>query len=431
MTLAMPVRRPASYYQRDWVLACRDRQSFHSLPLAWELRGPLDVAALLSAVSGLVHRHDALRTAFAPRGDDVDQLVWPMVDYDLSIVDGLDESAVADRIVVEAERARLVDAAPLWHGLLFRLGPQRHVLALFVHHLIFDGWSHGVLHDELVRCYRGATNGHAPRLPALNVQAGDHADWERGRRDEAVEQWWRENLRDLPPLSALPRPGGRFISAPLAEVSPARVERLRALAAEHGAGLNTALLATVLVARRASTGDDAVIGITRAGRDRPELQRVVGPLLDHIPVRVRMAGARSFGDILGRTHRAHQEAVARALPLGRIRQVVPDDLTDRGGRLYDTRYNYLPNTATRRAVVSTSDGTALELAPFAVDPLRLAPRHTEDHPEVLPLSFILRRNAGGDVGGEVCGHDGTHPPASLAAIAHDVDAALAELTGPA
>jgi hypothetical protein len=413
------------------VLACRDGQSFYSLPLAWDLNGPLDRDALVRAIGDLMRRHDALRTAFQPRDDEVDQLVWPAVEVDLAMVDltGQPLNTVDARIVAEAERPRAVHTAPLWHGLLMRLGPQRHVLALFVHHLIFDGWSHGVLHDELVRCYRGAASGRPPKLPGLAFQIGDYARWERGRRDAGVEDWWRQNLASLPPLSSLPPVGGRFISTPLPDIPRGATERMRTLAGEHGAGLNTALLAVTLAARRAITGDDAIVGVTRAGRERPELQRIVGPLLDHVPVRVDMSAARTFPELLVRVHRAYQEAMSRPLPLGRIRQVVPDDLTSRGGRLFDTRYNYLPGGSARTAVVSTSDGAELRISPYAVDPMRLAPRHTEDHPEVLPLSYVLRRDPNGEMAGEVCGHDLLHPADRLSVVAEEFTDTLLSVLG--
>jgi hypothetical protein len=413
------VRRRSSYYQRDWVLACEEGRTFYSLPLVWSLQGPLDVPSLVRVLEELTHRHEALRTAFGVRGDDVDQLVWPTVDIDLSIVDCLDEASAVDRIVTEAERPRQVDTAPLWHGVLYRLGPRRHLLALFVHHLVFDGWSHGVLHDELVRCYRAAVTGQPSRLPVLRSHAGDHAEWEREHRDEAAESWWRENLRGLPALSRLPDVGGRFVSVPLPLVPAEDVASLRRVAAAHTAGMSSALLAVVLATRRRLAGDDAIVGVTRAGRDRPGTHRAVGPLLDHVPVRVDLRGARNFPDVLDRTHRAHQEAVTRALPLGRIRQIVSDDLTSRGGRLYDTRFNYLPGSPAAPALVRASDGDGLSISPYPLDPLRLTPRHTEDHPEVLPLSFVLRRLPGGEVGGEVCGHDSLLPALLEAAVAFE------------
>jgi Condensation domain len=415
MTTMTALRLPSSYYQRDWVLACRDATSHFSTPLAWRFAGPIDPEALVRALAELARRHDALRTSFRARHDEVDQLVWPNVDVPFELVDAGSESDVDIRIIAESGRPRALEVAPLWHAILFRIGPQEHVLALFIHHLVFDGWSHGVLHDELVRCYRAAVEGRAPRLPTLSVHMGDFAHWQRGRCEAETEDWWRERLRDLPPLSALPVPGGRFITRPVPAVRPGTTATLRALTDAHGTGLTVGLLTAVVFARRRVVGDDVVIGVTRAGRERPALQRVVGPLLDHVPVRVDASGPPNLRELMLRVHRSYQNATARVLPLGRIRQVVPDELTGRGGRLFDTRYNYLPATAATVAIAGE-----VTIAARPIDPVRLTPRHTEDHPEVLPLSYILYRPPDGEVTGAVCGHDGIHSGDSLDRVAAEL-----------
>ena len=266
-TIAAPRAYPASYYQRDWVLACRDATSFYSTPLAWDLCGPLEPELLTRALVSLTERHDALRTAFCARGQDVEQLVWPAVDVPLRVVDlaGTADPAaeLEDRLVLEAERPRVLDRPPLWHAQLLRLRPGHHVLAIFIHHLVFDGWSHGVLHDELVRCLRAAAEGRPPRLPALRLGVGEFAEQERTLRDREAERWWSDRLAALP--SVVPPPlGGRFVSCPLpavpAEVGPG----LRRLADEVGVGMSEAVLATVVAARRLEVGDDVVVGVTRA-----------------------------------------------------------------------------------------------------------------------------------------------------------------------
>lgn len=401
-----PVTAPATYYQRDWVLACRDERSHFTTPLAWDLDGELDTDVLLTALRTLTARHDSLRTSFRVRGADVRQVVWPVVAVDLQVVDVASDGEVEARIVLETERPRFVSVAPLWHGLVYRLGRHRHVLALFVHHLVFDGWSHGVLHDELVRCYRALIAGRSPRLPPLRVTPGDFARWERERRDPELERWWRTELGALPPILPPPPLGGRFVSVPLPPVPPAAVT--------EPAGPSTALLAAVCAARRADAGADLIVGVTRSGRERPLLQRVLGPVLDHVPVRVDLSGEPTFRELVARVHRSYRAAVAHQLPLGRIRQVVPDDLTARGGRLYDTRFNYLPTTTTPPGVAGP-----LTITPRAIAPTSVSPRHTEEHPEVLPLSYVVRHGQYGTLEGEICGPDTMFSVDRLHAIAAD------------
>lgn len=396
-----PAILPATYYQRDWVLACQDGWSHFTTPLAWDLTGELDVDVLRAALRTLTGRHESLRTSFRVRGEEVWQAVWPDVEIDLRTVDlaaeGGVDGDVGARIVAETERPRVVSVAPLWHGLVFRLGRHRHVLALFVHHLVFDGWSHGVLHDELVRCYRSLAAGRAPKLPELRLQPGDFARWERERQDPELERWWRAQLGTLPPILPAPPLGGRFVSASLPPIPRAAVAGLTV----DGVGASTALLAAVCAARRCVSGaDDLVVGVTRSGRERPRLQRIVGPLLDHVPVRVDLSGGPTFRELLARVHRSYRAAVEHRLPLGRIRQVVPEDLTARGGRLHDTRFNYLPHSATR-----PGEAGPLVITPRPLAPTSIAPRHTEDHPEVLPLSYVLRHGPDGRLEGEICGPD--------------------------
>lgn len=424
MTGTAPAVLPATYYQRDWVLACQDERSHFTTPLAWDLVGELDVDVLRAALRTLTHRHDALRTSFRVRGADVRQVVWPDVEIDLRCVDlaaeggpGVEGGAVEARVVAEAERPRAVSVAPLWHGLVLRLGRHRHVLALFVHHLVFDGWSHGVLHDELVRCYRSLVAGRAPRLPRLALRPGDFAAWERERRDPELERWWRAELDALPPLLPVPPVGGRFVSAALPPVPPDAVRELTGQAV----GPSSALLAMVAAARGRLTGDgDVVVGVTRSRRERPGLQRVLGPLLDHVPVRVDLSGGPTFRELLARVHRSYRAAVAHQLPLGRLREVAPVDLAARGGRLHDTRFNYLPHAAARPGAAGP-----LVITPRTVPPTSIAPRHTEDHPEVLPLSYVLRHGADGTLAGEICGPDTMFDRARLTALATE----FAELVG--
>jgi hypothetical protein len=414
--IAAPQHYPASYYQRDWVLACQDATSFYSTPLAWDLYGPLEPEQLAAALSALTERHDALRTAFCTRGRDVEQLVWPAVDVPLRTVDlaGTADpvAELEDRLVREAERPRPLDRPPLWHVQLLRLRPGHHVLAMFIHHLVFDGWSHGVLHDELVRSLRAAVRGRPPRLPALRLGVGEFAAHERTLRDRESERWWSDRLVALPPVAPPPL-GGRFVSCPLPPVPAAVGMDLRRLADEVGVGVSEALLAAVVAERRLEVGDDVVIGVTRARRDEPESHRVIGPLLDHLPVRVDTSDGITVGELLERVHQAHRAARRRTLPLGLIRQVVRGDLSATGGRLFDTRFNYMPSASSGEAVLA--DG--VRILPRAVDPVRQRPRHTEDHPEVLPLSFNLHHQHDGRLSGDICGHDGVYPGSALATLA--------------
>ena len=106
---------------------------------------------------------------------------------------------------------------PLWRTRLVRLGDREHVLLLAIHHIVFDGWSLGVLWQELATNYEAFVAGAAVALPPLPVQYADFAEWQRSRLTGKVLDselaYWRRTLAGAPASSALPedhpaRPSG-------------------------------------------------------------------------------------------------------------------------------------------------------------------------------------------------------------------------------
>src|SRR5215471_8016126 len=117
---------------------------------------------------------------------------------------------------------------------LIRLGVERHILLIVMHHIASDGWSVQILLREIFECYTAAVSGRPPRLPELPIQYADYAQWQRDRlRGPALDHtlaYWRRQLEDLAPLelpSDRPRParqsyqGGREPVAISAEITAA------------------------------------------------------------------------------------------------------------------------------------------------------------------------------------------------------------------
>src|SRR5919206_907017 len=181
-----------------------------NLSYAVEIGGPLDVTALADAFAGAVARHEPLRTTYegdeavVGEGDGVDLTPRPVQD--------LEEAAA----LAEAEREAGFDLsreAPLRASLL-RLGEERHVLLLTLHHVAADGWTLRLLCEELSRRYAGEA---VP--PDLDGDCIDHARWQREWLESPAAgrelDWWRERLAGAPPRPGAPPrgpprpPGGR------------------------------------------------------------------------------------------------------------------------------------------------------------------------------------------------------------------------------
>src|SRR5439155_144166 len=189
---------------------------------ALRLRGALDVGALGAALTGLVARHESLRTTFEERDGRGVQVVHPPYEVALDVVDlgGLPESErdvrLREALSREALRPFDLSRGPLLRLALIRLGATEHVLSMAMHHIITDGWSTGVLTEELSVLYPAALHGTAAGLPPLPVQYADFAAWQRDRLsgDALTGQvdYWRHKLSGVPALELptdRPRPAVR------------------------------------------------------------------------------------------------------------------------------------------------------------------------------------------------------------------------------
>jgi len=189
-----------------------------------------------------------------------------------------------------------------------------------VHHLAGDGGSMAVLARELEACYRGLSGGAPAAFAAPAIQYADFARWQRARLTDAAldEQiaYWRRRLAGAAALELptdLPRPAVqtyRGAAHPVA-LPAALVARLRALARAEDATLFMVVMAGFLALLHRYSGQrDLTVGTAVAGRDRAELEGVVGFCVNTIALRVEVSGRSSFRALVGDVRRAALDGFA-------------------------------------------------------------------------------------------------------------------------
>ncbi|MCA1821140.1 MAG: condensation domain-containing protein, partial [Pseudonocardia sp.] len=300
--------------QRLWFLnEFQPGSAGYNSALALRLLGLLDVAALTAALQTLLGRHESLRTTFDEVGGKGVQVVHPPHELPLPVVDlsrapstGRDE---LDSMLSE-EYARPFDLrhGPLIRALLVRLSDREHVLLLTAHHIVTDGWSMGVLTEELGTLYDAARRGEKPALPPLPLQYGDFALWQRAQESDSALagqlDYWKRQLAGLSPLE-LPtdrrRPAVRTSAGAAHEfVVPAEVTaRLSELTRAADTTLFTALTAACLALFARYAGqDDVAVGTVVSGRNRPELERTVGFFVNTVVLRAHVDSSQTFREFL-------------------------------------------------------------------------------------------------------------------------------------
>jgi amino acid adenylation domain-containing protein len=266
------------------------------------LDGPLDPDAFRAAWDVVVGRHQALRSLIAWKGRDRPlQIVRERVRPEWAVEDvrGVDEAEVEARVEAFLDRDRSrgfdLEVAPLMRFALF-VGDDRHRFVWSHHHIVVDGWSMGIVLDEVFEAHAAIVAGEPPDLPT----PPDHREyvrWLQARDRSRDETHWRGIVGDFTMPTAIGIERRDASESPWAErhleqavrLPPDTTERLGRFARSNGLTLGTVLAgAWALVLSRYGPSDDVVFGTTVSGRP-PEVDGalgMVGLFINTLPVRV-------------------------------------------------------------------------------------------------------------------------------------------------
>ncbi|MEO1102220.1 MAG: condensation domain-containing protein, partial [Pseudomonadota bacterium] len=329
--------RPSFAQERLWFLQQLEPDSTrYNVPSAIEIAGQLDIEALSQALFGLVERHEALRTRFVadPEGRPLavtDPPKAPALSIsdltDLAEADAVEE--VRRHVATEARRPFALDSDPILRPVLWRLSAQRHVLLLLLHHIAVDGWSMGILFEELSALYEAACGGRSHALapaPQLGAQLSAERAFMASAACREEEAWWSGRLAGAPSSHALaldkPRPAhssgrGGHVAVPLAADTGARIAGFAR--AQKTTGFEVMLAAAYAALHRWSGEEDLVIGCPVAGRDSPRSRGVVGFLVNTLALRQTVPAGASFRELLASVRTDAREALGRSrLPFDRV-----------------------------------------------------------------------------------------------------------------
>ncbi len=304
--------------QRLWFLDQLGEGGSYHVPRAFRLEGELDEEALERSFEEIVRRHESLRTRFVTVDGRAEQRIEEDVQLRLERVDlrGTPdpEGEAQRRTGEEVVRPFDLGTAPLMRASLMRVGPREHVLVVVMHHIVSDGWSVGVLVRELGELYAAHGEGRRARLPELPVQYADHAAWQRAWLSGEVLagqlSYWRERLQGASVLQLptdRPRPREQqFAGSVVLDLLPAELlARLRALSQREGVTLFMLLLACFQALLARLTGQaDVCVGTPVAGRNRDEVEGLIGFFVNNLVMRADLSGDPSVRELLGRVKEA-------------------------------------------------------------------------------------------------------------------------------
>jgi amino acid adenylation domain-containing protein len=356
-----PGERPVLSFaqQRLWFLFQWEPDNpSYNIPMAIHLSGQLDVPALERTLNTIIQRHRVLSMIYRTDGEDAALAPHPRPSIRLSPTEiGVPTKRHEETVrqIVAQDTTRPFD---LEHDLpiratLLRLDKAEHVLILNIHHIAADGWSlTNILVKEMVALYAAYRAGQPSPLPDLAIQYSDFAYWQRQWLQGEVLQkqldYWKKSLAGAPAILELPvarqRPPvlGFSGATHLFDIDPAVVQGVKTLAQQtQMTHFMVWLAAFKVLLWRYSGQTDIVVGTPIAGRNRSEIEDLIGLFVNTLVLRTDLAGDPTVDDLLWRVRETTLNAYANQdLPFEKLVEELHPERNLSHHPLFQVMFNY-------------------------------------------------------------------------------------------
>ncbi|WP_139295456.1 aminotransferase class III-fold pyridoxal phosphate-dependent enzyme, partial [Paenibacillus sp. NAIST15-1] len=303
---------PMTESQQNLWLLTRDSEEqsiAHCDYLMLELHGTLNLGAMQVSMQRIVERHEILRTIQVDERGMLPESTLPM---EIPLIDFTnDEEEEQNRRIeewlrIEAERPFAIGLEPLFRMYMLKVSDVRHRFVIVLHHLIADGWSTGVMLNELETFYTAECRGEIGELPPA-VPFRNYVEWLSNKMeegDEAIRYWSEKFARSIPSL-ALPNdypppPGKSYAGArEHLRVDEVFTKRLKSLSRKQGCSLFVTLLgAYQLFLHRLTGQNEFSVGIPTAGQSDMGVSHLVGQCASMLTLEVRISPEGTFAEHL-------------------------------------------------------------------------------------------------------------------------------------
>ncbi|GAA0193617.1 hypothetical protein GCM10009122_56500 [Fulvivirga kasyanovii] len=302
--------------KRLWILnQAYGEQANFNIPISYLFKGKLNREVFHKAIESVIGRHESLRTSFVVVDGEPYQHIQPantstfrFVYVDLRNDENIEAKAME---LVSKEYAYPFDLSTdsLIRAKLLQLENEKFVFVLVKHHIISDGWSTGILMQEIVDLYNAYLQGKPNPLSPLQIQYKDYAVWQNnllkedgGNRDR---KYWLDQFSnmEIPHLDLTHRTRPAEMTYNGAEEThrfdTTILRDIKSFNQKHETTLFMTLLAvTNILFYRYTDQENIIIGTPVAGRNHPDLENQVGFYINTLPLKVNISSADSFEDVL-------------------------------------------------------------------------------------------------------------------------------------
>ncbi|MFN6485180.1 MULTISPECIES: non-ribosomal peptide synthetase [unclassified Nostoc] len=340
--------------QRVWFLEqLEPNNPAYIVSNAQRLRGKLNVGVLQQSLDAIVVHHEALRTNFITSSDGSPiQVIGTPRPVELKIIK-ITEEQVKFLLNQEVQRPFNLESDLMLRATLLQVDEQEHILLLMMHHIASDGWSIGILWQQLIALYEAFLSSKPSPLTKLPIQYADFAVWQHqwlsGEVLSRQINYWKTQLAGANTVLELPTerprpPVQTYQGAAQSLMLPQTLSAsLTELSHQEGVTLFMTLLAAFGTILHRYTGqEDILIGSPIAGRNRSEIEGLIGFFINTVVLRTDFADNPSFCSVLNRIRQMALDAYAHQdMPFEKlVEELQPERDTSRNP-LFQVWFNML------------------------------------------------------------------------------------------
>lgn len=198
---------------------------------------------------------------------------------------------------------------------LCKISGDGYEMIISNHHILFDGWSSGIILKEFFNAYHGLYKCEQPAKPSIKAPFKEFIKWIKSRDKKKQELFWREYLTGVDSPTELPLK--RITKKSKVENYSIVLEEGIREKLDFFARNNRVTLASVfytawgILLQKYCGSDDVVFGTTVSGRSAriKGIESMVGLFINTIPLRVRSASDVKMIDIIHGIETVLQERV--------------------------------------------------------------------------------------------------------------------------
>lgn len=305
---------PLSFGQKALYFLNINSPESHAYNVAFTTRivSKLNTDALKKAFQLLINRHSSLRTNFKIIDGKPVQEVHGYKEIFFEIIDssGYDEEKLIEKVSHANQIPFDLEKDSLFKVYLFKISEENFVLLISMHHIVSDGWSLGIMFDEIIKLYESI--GEQNSLPALQTKYPDYikalnefTETETGLKQR---KYWEEELSgELPNLNLptdKPRPAIQSFNGATEYFTLGKnlIEGLKEISKKEGTTFFVTLLSVYQIFLSKYTGQsDIITGLPTAGRNMTQFENLIGYFINPVALRSNVTGETSYKEFLNQT----------------------------------------------------------------------------------------------------------------------------------